>query len=97
MTHTVFHQALSPDGQTRLVFFQQSDGSVTYIVEKFWVDDLPEYDYHAEYWIAFSDNNSIFDSLETAMREIRVEYPPLPPLQLLFQGYSWFSSVRMAA
>ncbi|WP_273772753.1 hypothetical protein [Brucella intermedia] len=79
MTRTVLHQALSPDGQTRLVFFQRLDGSVTYVTEKFWIDDVPEYDYHAEYWAAFTDNGSIFDSLETAIRELRVEYPWLEP------------------
>ncbi|MCB4919737.1 hypothetical protein LAV78_14540 [Brucella intermedia] len=75
MTRTVLHQVLSPDGQTRLVFFRRTDGAISHIAEKFWIDDVPEYDYHAEYWAAFTDSSSIFDSLETAIRELRVEYP----------------------
>ncbi|MBC2886499.1 hypothetical protein H7Q97_13975 [Ochrobactrum sp. CM-21-5] len=75
MTRAALHQALSPDGQTRLVFFQRTDGAISCIAEKFWIDDVPECNYHAEYWAAFTDNGSIFDSLETAIRELRVEYP----------------------
>lgn len=79
MSRTIIHQELSPDAQTKLKFFQQSDGSVICIAEKFWIDDVPEHNYHAEYWAAFTDNGSIFDSLETAIRELRVEYPWLAP------------------
>ncbi|OIS92216.1 hypothetical protein [Brucella cytisi] len=75
MTRTVLYQALSPDEQTRIVFFQRSDGAISYTGERFWIDDVPEYNYHAEYWAAFTDSGSIFDSLETAIRELRVEYP----------------------
>jgi hypothetical protein len=80
MTRTVIHQELSPDGQIRLVFIQRSDGSLTYTAEKFWIDHVPEYNYHAEYWAAFTDHGSIFDSLETAIRELRVKYPWLAPV-----------------
>ncbi len=75
MNRTIILQELSPDAQTRLKFFQRSDSSVTYIVERFWIDDLPEDNYYAEYWAASSDSSSIFDCLQTAIREARVEYP----------------------
>jgi len=75
MNRTLILQELSPDAQTRLNFFQRLDGSVICIAEKYWIDDVPEYNYHEEYWAAFTDIGSIFDSLETAIRELRVEYP----------------------
>lgn len=63
------------------MFIQRSDGSLIYTAEKFWIDDVPEYNYHAEYWATFTDNSSIFYSLETAIRELRVEYPWLEPVK----------------
>jgi len=48
---------------------------VTYIIERFWIDDLPQDNYYAEYWSASRDSSSIFASFQTAIREARVEYP----------------------
>lgn len=79
MSRTIIHQELSPDGQTRVTFFQRADATIVFLAEKFWIDDLPEDNYYNEFWAADSDSRSIFDNLQTAIREARVEYPWLTP------------------
>lgn len=65
---------MSPDGRLRITFYRRSDARYEYSVDKFYVDDVPEYDHHMEYW-ATLHFSGIYDSAETAKCEASVEFP----------------------
>lgn len=67
-------QILSPDGEFRLVIHRRPDGLYGYRVDRYWIDDLPEYDHHEEYWAPHS-GSGLFDSPAAARREAALLFP----------------------
>ena len=70
----IIKHVIAPDGQTRVTIHRRSDGRFEFSYDKFYVDDIPEYNHHMEYW-APGQPSGIFDSAETAIREASVEFP----------------------
>lgn len=73
MSNAIEH-ILGPDKRTRITIHQRSDGRFECSLDKFYVDDLPEYDHHMEYW-ATSHRWGIYDTAATARYEASSEYP----------------------
>ena len=63
-----------PDKKVRITIYRRPDGRFECSLDKFYVDSLPEYDHHMEYW-ATTHRWGIFDSVTTAKREALAEYP----------------------
>jgi len=66
---------LSPNEDLLLTIHRRSDGCYGYSVDKFWIDDLPEYNHHMEYWAPMFHCSSIYDSAATTKREAALEFP----------------------
>jgi len=73
MSEAVEH-ILSPDSRTRVTIRQRPDGRFECSLDKFYIDDLPEYDHHLEYW-ATAYVWGIYDTASTAKREASAEFP----------------------
>lgn len=65
---------LGPDERTRLTIHQRSDGLFECSLDKFYIDDLSEYDHQLEYWVT-THRWGIYDTVATARREASSEYP----------------------
>lgn len=70
----VIEHILSPDKRMRVSIRRRRDGGFECSLDKFYVDDLPEYDHHMEYW-ATIHVWGIYDTASTAKREASAEYP----------------------
>jgi hypothetical protein len=68
----------SPDGQLRLTLYRRADGRFSYGVDRYWVEDFPEY--HDEYWSPHS-GSGLFDSAESAIREAALLFPWIAPAE----------------
>jgi hypothetical protein len=66
-------QILAPDGRTRVTIHRRTDGFFECSLDKFHIDDLPEYDHHLEYW-ATSHKWGIYDTAATARQEAAIEF-----------------------
>lgn len=73
MSEIVEH-ILGPDERVRVTIHRRPDGRFECSFDKFFVDDLPEYDHHMEYW-ATTHRWGLYDSATTAKREASAEYP----------------------
>lgn len=65
---------VGPDERTRVTIHQRPDGLFECSLDKFYVDDLPEYGHHMEYWVT-THRWGIYDTAQTARREASNEYP----------------------
>lgn len=70
----VIEHILSPDNRMRVTIRRRPDGCFECSLDKFYVDDLPEYDHRMEYW-ATSHVWGIYDTASTAKREAATEFP----------------------
>lgn len=65
---------LAPDERQRVTFYRRSDDFYEFSIDRFYVDDLPEYNHHMEYWAPFHFSG-VYESLATAKREASAEFP----------------------
>ena len=65
---------LAPDGRERVTFYRPPDGHYEYSFDKFYVDDVPEYQHHMEYW-APVDFSGVYDRIATAKHEASAAHP----------------------
>ncbi|WP_298289678.1 hypothetical protein [Novosphingobium sp.] len=70
----IVEHIVGPDEQIRLTIYRRADGLFECSLDKFYIDHLPEYRHHKEYW-AITHRWGIFDSAMTAKREALSEYP----------------------
>jgi hypothetical protein len=70
----IIEHVLSPDARARVTIYKRVDGLFECSFDKFYVDDLPEYDHHMEYW-GTVHRWGIFDSVTTAKKEAAAEFP----------------------
>ncbi|QMV02561.1 hypothetical protein GHV40_14210 [Devosia sp. D6-9] len=70
----VIEHILSPDKRMRITVRQRPDGCFECTLDKFYIDDLPEYDHYMEYWVT-SHVWGIYDTALTAKRDASAEFP----------------------
>jgi hypothetical protein len=65
---------LSPEADLRLTLYRRADGLYGYGVDRYWIDDIPEYEHHLEYWAPHC-GSGLFDSPDAARREAALLFP----------------------